>query len=570
VTSSAADEAPEPADEARSAVKLAAILTLFLVGTGVLAMYVAAHLELWRASVFYGQFTMIEGPALVILAGFAITVLVMVSRTAATAQPLEPEIPWLADSTPRRIAITLGVLVITVVGTRVIFHDYLLYDDEYSGWFQAVIYSRGARTAHVPAEWCRWIASLTPTSISEKSPCTWSLSYLPVHSMIRGAFLALRADRLAEPVLAAAAVLLTFMTARRAWPDRPDRAVLAALFLAASTQFLVTAMTGFAMTSHLFFSMLWLWLYVRPERWALAVLPWVGTIALGLHSPFTHVLFVAPFIVRFLFQRRWGAFAYLAIVYCLGLLFWTQEFNPYGRATLAVAATPAVVGKVATKIAMNPRGDGISGAMSIALLATWSVPLVILCLLVAFLLWKRLDGFARWLGLSLLCTIGGRAIFFGVQGGGWGHRYAFGVLGNLALLAAIGAEFMAEALGRRRAYGLVAASLVAALAILLPLRGVQVERIVRPYARASHWLESHPVDIVVVPIQSVRWGHQLLRNDPFLRNTPKLVSLPGLKPGELDALLAAHPGRVRVVTRDELLAFGLNRISRVGRFEIQQ
>jgi hypothetical protein len=542
---------------ARRGVGLSSIVVLLLVVAATVAIRLIDRHWLSRNSLFYEQFATIEPAGLAILAAFAIAVLILLRRPPSVAEPLETAPGWLSDTTRSRVAIVLGVLIATAVGTHLVFHNYLFIDDEYSGWFQSVIYSRGHRTATVPAEWCRWIASLTPTTIAIVKPCTWQLSYLPIHALIRGVFLALRMDTFAEPVLAALSVILVVLIARRVWPDRPHRAVLSALFLAASTQFLVMSMTGFAMTAHLFFSLLWLWVYVRPERWALILLPWIGVLALGVHSPIPHVLFVAPFLFRFLIQRRFGALAYLSAVYGLGLLLWDGKFSPSSVVASFPVATPTSVANVAVSIGAHPMFNGLTTAMSLSLLATWSVPIGLLCALVALLLWNRLDGFARWLALSLLCTLGGRAFFSGIQGAGWGSRYAFAVLGNLAILAAIGTEFMAEALGRRRTYSLVAVALIVAVAVQLPLRGVQAERIVRPYYQTSNWMAHYPADVLIFDPSAVRYGRQMVRNDPFLRNSPKLMDGFALGDGGIKAVMAAYPGRVHEITSEEIGRFGL-------------
>lgn len=120
---------------------------------------------------------------------------------------------------------------------------------------------------------------------------------------------------------------------------------------------------------------------------------------------------------------------------------------------------------------------------------------------------------------------------------------------------AIGVELMADSFGWLRTGKLLVASLVVALVIELPLRGYQAERIVRPYVEASQYLENIDADIVVAYFEDIRWGRQLLRNDPFGRNTPKLMGFAELRPPGLDSLKRLFPGRVRFVTTPELQRF---------------
>jgi hypothetical protein len=544
------------------------VLVLVLCIAGVVGMKVIAKRELWRQSLFYDQFVAIEPSGIAIIAAFAFAVLALLTKPAAEdKEAMQPA--WLRDTTAARWTVILGVLLITVLGTHLVFNAYPFVDDEYSGVFQGIIYSGGHRTALVAAPWCRWIAALTPTSIAVPEPCTWQLSYFPVHAMIRGVFHFLRSDSFAEPVMSALSVLLIFQVARRAWPDRPQRATLSALFLAASTQFLVMTMSAFSMPAHLLASIAWLWLYVRPERWALVLLPWLGVLALGVHSPYPHVLFVAPLVLSFLFRKRFIAFAYISVVYIIGSLAWVGRLYPEDKVIAPASESADRITGTVTATFAHPAGDGITASLSTTVLATWNVPIAILAVIVALLMWKRLDTFARWLAVSFLTTIVLRAILSGTYGAGWGHRYAFAVLGNMAILAAIGAGMIGEAIGHRRAYKLLAAAFIAALCIQLPLRGLQARRIVQPYYQASKYLESIDADVVVVPFDRLIWGRQLLRNDPFLRNRPKLMGFAELKQVGLDSLRQVFPGRVRVITRDELERFGIRRASRIGRFEVR-
>jgi hypothetical protein len=452
----------------------------------------------------------------------------------------------------------------------VIFHDYALVDDEYSGLFQATIYSHGAGSAVVGSPWCEWIRPLTPLSIATNG-CRWQLAYFPVNSMIRGGFMALHVGAWAHPVMAALSVVLVMDTCRRAWPDQPERPVLAGLFLATSTQFLMTSMSAFSMPAHLLASAAWLWLYVRPERWALIALPLLGVVALGVHSPYPHVLFVVPLVLRYLAQRRFKAFAYVTLVYAAGSIAWIAWLSAQARPDIAGSATTSAqaITSAAQGTLLHPSGEPILAALSTVILGTWNVPIALICILVALLMWPRLDSLTRWIAASLVFTLLARAVFFNTYGLGWGHRYAHAVLPNFVMVAAVGAGLVAQSIGRARTYRLVAFTLTVAVIIQLPMRGVQTARIIRPYERASLYLETLPAEVAIVQFESLQWGRQLLRNDPFLRASPRLMSLSELTPAGRDSLERRFPGRVRYVRPEELEAFGVKPASRIGRFEIR-
>ncbi|WP_332699641.1 hypothetical protein, partial [Halalkalibacter lacteus] len=90
-------------------------------------------------------------------------------------------------------------------------------------------------------------------------------------------------------------VVLLAAIARRLWPDEGLRPWMALAFLVTSSEVLMTSGTGYSMPAHLALNLLWLWLYQRGDArsWGLALA--VGVLALGLHNPMPHALFVARF-----------------------------------------------------------------------------------------------------------------------------------------------------------------------------------------------------------------------------------------------------------------------------------
>jgi hypothetical protein len=434
------------------------------------------------------------------------------------------------------------VFVITVVGTDLIFHRFFLADDEFSAWFQAAIFEQGRWNAVVSPEWCRWIQNLAPTSIVIPQPCTWHVGFLPIHSLIRAGFLALGGDRFAGPVLATVSVLLVGSIARRLWPERPHRAWIAMAVLAVSTQFLIMSMTMYAMPTHLFFALVWLWLYVVDRRWSIIALPLVGFLAMGVHSPTPHLLFVPPFLFRYVRQRRLVTAAYVIVCYAIGIVFWRTQYVS-GGATIApidVAAISATGAAVGGFLKMPSIFDLYTSAMHLTLVATWNSPIAVICVVAACLSWSRLDAFSRDAATSLVFTVVIRALSTPIQGEGWGYRYVYANLGNFALLAACGSEILAAAIGTRRAAMLLGTSLATSLVIELPVRGIQVESIIGPYYRAYEYMSHLPAKIVVFSSGDYMWSRQLVRNDPFLRRTPLILDVQLHQ----DALPAAcFPGR---------------------------
>ncbi|HXT16738.1 MAG TPA: hypothetical protein VN706_13955 [Gemmatimonadaceae bacterium] len=553
--------------EARSWIRLASFATLVLCVAGFVAIPDSNRHLLQYRSLFYEQFARFEPPALVLIAAFAVAALILSFRAPQAPEPdAEPRVlNWL--STDRRALWLTAAFAAVVVflGFAFIFHHYFLADDENAGWVQALIFAHGKTSAVVPQPWCRWIGAMTPTTVAITPPCGWNLQFfLPVHSLIRSWFIALHVDWLAGPLTAVVTLVLVWSTARIAWPERRDRAVMSVLVVALSTQFLFMSMTMFSGPTDLLFSALWLWLYVQRRTWATLLFPWVGFLAFGVHNPLTHALWVAPFALRILRRREWRTVAYLTIVYVIAIAFWAHQLKLAGTAAsastgvVAKSITSVTVGGAAVRshFAVPDLLDLLTTAMHVTLIATWNSPILILVLFLCALDWSGLDDLGRDLLLGVLVMIAVRAVEPVTQGEGWGYRFVYPGVINFGLLAALGIDTIASAIGRRRAYAFAAASLVASLVIQLPMRAVQVEHLVGPYARTYQWVASRNADVVVFPLQYVRWGRQMLRNDPFLRNSPKLVDAYELDKANLAALQAQFPGRVLVLTRKDVLQFG--------------
>jgi hypothetical protein len=118
-------------------------------------------------------------------------------------------------------------------------------------------------------------------------------------------------------------------------------------------------------------------------------------------------------------------------------------------------------------------------------------------------------------------------------------------------------EVVARSIGQRRAVGLLVASTLAAVFIQLPERAIQVHRVAAPYARTYDWMTHLPAKVVIFDSEDAMWGSMLLRNDPFLRNSPVLALQYVFPPSEIRALERRYPGEVHIVTRAELLHLGL-------------
>lgn len=460
-----------------------------------------------------------EGPFFVLLAVFSILTWLYVRPGAAQDQATSNgcRIPQLPPVTTLLLA-TAAVVLLSWAGSYVVLHSLPFSMDEFNAVFQEKIFAAGRVTAPIPKAWQPFAPALTPVFVTYyPDQHTWRSGYMPVYSAIRALFSLVGSENLTNPILGGLTVLLLALVGRRLWPARSQRTWLAVIFLVTSTQFLFTTMSWYSMPAHLLLNVVWLWLYLRDDTLSLAILPIVGVLALGLHNPFPHALFVAPFLVRMLRRRRFAWLGYISVVYGAGSLVWLSWLR-------ASTSYTHVNGGMLGAFSLPGPWQLRIQAIQLSLVLSWQAPVVVIFFLVALLHWRRLGNTERDLAGGFLLTAAFYFLFPLSQGHGWGYRYIYSALGNLIILAAIGADLSAESVGGVRVGRLVAASTLLAVLVQFPLRAIQVERFVRPFARATEYAATRPAAVVVVYPDSSYYGRDLVRNDPFLRNSPKIVS----------------------------------------------
>lgn len=555
----------------RIAVTIAVLVTICVAAFGVFASSMLGEVGLLRRThlpaIFFYLFAHNEPPMLWLLGSFAVFAgaLVMFSRRSRPGEPVD----WHSSPTGTDLLRTRWVwtaaataTVMITAGTWLVLHAYPLAMDEYMAGFEARILLSGGKSAHVQDGWWPYVRSMAPLFTTIHPDHTWNAQYLPVYAGIRAIFLAVRLEAITNAVLAGFSVVLLALIGRRLWPNRPVRTWLAVGGLLLSAQFLVMSMTAYAMPAHLCLNLFWLWLYLRDDRVSLAAIPWVGVAALGLHNPFPHAMFVAPFLLRTLLRRRVGLLAYWGSVYAAGSFVWLRFLQgSTGNDIASVTAsggggTTAFVGFLSAFQAPD-RLRLFAEGMNAAMILDWQTPLVAIALIVALCSWRRLEPTMRDLALGLIGTVLLYACFPSTQGHGWGYRYIYGVLGNVVLLSAVGVEQLGEVLGRQRTRLVIGLSVGLTLLVQLPLRLIAVERFTRPFARGAAWVAAQDAEVVVVPTHEVWYGADLVRNDPLLRRRPLIAAAHGLSPDQIAALQAKYPGRIRIVRAEELWAVGM-------------
>jgi hypothetical protein len=482
-------------------------------------------------------------------AGLAIVILL----TAASAIWIKAGAPGFSFRSflkprPAVWLIAIMVFLLTAAGTSFVFHQYALSADENMADFQARIFLSGKLRQEIPAFWQPMVHLIIPTHAGYfPSIHSWNSSYLPVYSVFRATLIPLGLEWLTNPVFAAISVLAIAGIAGRIWPNDPWKPLVAAVLLAASSQFLVMSMTAYAMPAHLALNLVWLWLYSDPGKRRFWLAPFVGVAALGLHQPFFHALFVAPFLVRLVLDRRWKAVVLFALIYLVGIVgwfVWWRHFQP----NFTGVGSKGTFGLYHT--------TGTIQFMYLTLLLGWlAFPLVLLIPL-GFTRIGAAPPLLRDAAVSCLLTFGFYIFVHLDQAHGWGDRYFHGALGCLILVAVAGWDSLSAKLGKRSAATFVGAGLAAALLLQLPLRCFQAEEFVRPYARTADVFHHINADIVVFQPCMAWYSNDLLRNDPFLRQRPIIVSLLTMTRPESNLLQKTYP-HARLIGREELKALGL-------------
>lgn len=496
---------------------------------------------------FYVLFARHEPAGLLTVATFSLAALFVFARRYRGAKN-EAVQNYNVD---RRLCLLLAVVtfLIGAIGTHVVFHNYALTADEYLSDFQARIFLRGKFQAEIPPTWVSAEHFLNlPFFVQYFSNThSWNSIYLPVYAAFRAVFQSVGLQSLLNPFLAALTVFALYGTARNIWPESKTNALVAVGLLVSSSQFLVMSMTSYAWPAHLALNSIWLWLYSQPNRRRFYLAPVVGVLAIGLHQPAVHALFVLPFLVRLVWQRRWRAVLIFGAIYLIGCALW---FAWRARFQMASSDGISSIFRIA-----NPRLPIIQ-SMNLLLIIGWaSLATPLLALLGAAGLFKA-RPIIQDAGLSCLLTFGFYFFFYFDQAHGWGYRYFHGAIACFIIVAVAGFHRLASQVGTTRAARFVWIGVAVSLLVQLPLRCFQAERFVRPYARAAAVIHSIPKDIVAFDWREAWYSADLLRNDPFLEQRPVIVSVVYLTPAAITAL--QKNGSVRFITRDDLTRLGLS------------
>ena len=450
----------------------------------------------------------------------------------------------LSGWSPYNVVVPIVVAVLVVaLGTRYVASYTPVSHDEIMGAFDAEIVASGRILAPIEPEWRSLSWALEPVfRLPVAGDVAWVSTYLPVNAAIRGVLGKVFDAAIVNAMLVAVALAALAGVARRLWPERPELAAVAVVLAATSSQLLCIGMTPFAMTAHLTFNMVWLWLYLRNTPLSHAAAITVGFFATGLHQLIFHPLFAAPFILQMLIDRRWRLGALYVTSYAAIGVFWIVYWQLLlvSHGIPAPADHPVGASFFIERVAGMLRDFSVSGPetmlQNLLRFAAWQNPLLLALLVPGMILGWRSGGVLRCLTAGIVLTLAAMLILLPYQDIGWGYRYVHGVIGSAALLAAflwgkLTAEL--EIAERMAAWSVMAVGTAVALLVLLPIHAWQMHGYLSPYTRANAAIASSPTEAVVIETINMHHGIELVRNDPYLRNRPLTFDI-----GALDDKLA--------------------------------
>ena len=417
------------------------------------------------------------------------------------------------------------VVIVCGLGTHFVFLNYPFAMDEYYSDFQAAIFAQGKVFAPITSEFTPLAKASTPLMMIYNTVAqTWTSNYLPVYALLRTPFWMAGCAWLLNPLLSGLTLLATAGVVRRIWPTNPTLVWVGVILMATNVQFLITGMTAYAMSAHLLANLVWLWLYLDPSPKRQILAPLLGILAVGLHQPNVHLVFALPFCVKLLLDKRWKMAVWHGIIYGVGIWLWIQFMDYKSPPAIATDTKPVLstmefVAKIFfTKLPNTTQLFDL--VVGWAKVLAWSSFALIFLITIALSQWKKLTSIHLCLLASLILVSIISFLFPLNQGHGWGNRYLFPYLGNITLLALAGFQELGAKVSSIK---MVLICSFLNLLVTLPARTWEGRNEVKPFAVASKMIKALPQKVVIIDTKSIWYGQDLVRNDPELTNTPKLI-----------------------------------------------
>ena len=438
----------------------------------------------------------------------------------------------------------LAVLVVTSAGHFLLLSGYDLSRDEQMATFDATVFGQGHLVAPLPPLWRDHSDALNTLFLYPAQPRgAWISSYLPINAAMRALLGLIGAPWLVGPLMTALGAIALFGCVKRLWPGDREAGFVALVLYFGSAQVLFAGMTSYAMPGHLALNLCWLWLFLRRTTTSDLSALAVGFVATGLHQPLMHPMFVAPFVLMLLAERRWHRAAlYIAGYAAIGAfwLWWPTWISPLVQAS-AHAPRPEGVDYFARLTIIlrdrDPMGLPEMVANGLRFIA-WQHLLLVPLLLVGARRY-RTDPMIAALAAGMVLTILVMALLLPNQGHGFGYRYLHGLIGNGILLAMYGWKALGNQTGQWRT--LVLRTPAAGALVILPVQALMAHDFYAASARVSARLATINADYVVLGRKDVATSVDLVHNSPYLGGRPLRLLRDELNDGTIAAICVGHP-----------------------------
>lgn len=428
------------------------------------------------------------------------------------------------------LLVALVLVILCYLGHRLLLMGYDLSRDEQMASFDAAIFSHGRLAWPLPPEWQKDAAALNlEFMLPVGHPIAWVSAYLPFNAALRAAVGMIADPALTGPLLTAGSLLLIWSIAKRLWPEDREAPTIAALLLLGSGQFVITGMTAYAMPAHLFFNLLWLRLFLADRRLCDGLALLVGFVATGLHQPLFHPMFVAPFLLLPLLDRRWLRFTVFSLGYGAIGVFWLSwpiflHSLVAGPASVTAAAGTDYLSRLLQAFSITLANPTLTAA-NLLRFCTWQHLFLLPLMAIGFRAVRK-DRFAGVVVLSFLLPICVMAIILPFQGIGFGFRYLHGVLGNAVLIAVFGWQELASWREELRAAVLRATAF--SLLILIPIQAWMAHARYAPFAEANNKINKSGTDYFIIKAMDGPLTQDLVLNRPNLSNRPIRLGAEGI------------------------------------------
>lgn len=437
-----------------------------------------------------------------------------------------------------------ALLVVTSAGHFLLLSGYDLSRDEQMATFDAAVFGQGHLVAPLPPFWRNHADALNTLFMYPAQPRgAWISSYLPLNAALRALLGLVGAPWLVGPLMTALGAIALHGCVKRLWPGDREAGFIALVLYAGSAQVLFAGMTSYAMPGHLALNLCWLWLFLRRTTASdLAALA-VGFVATGLHQPLMHPMFVAPFVLLLLAQRRWHRAALYIAGYAAIGVFWLWWPTWIGSLVQFSAHAPPKEGVdyltrlISTLRDRDPMGLPNMVANGLRFIA-WQ-HLLLVPLLLAGARKYRTDPMIAALAGGMVLTILVMAVLLPYQGHGFGYRYLHGLIGNAILLAIYGWKTLGGQTGQWRT--LMLRTTAAGVLVILPVRALMAHDFYAASARISAHLAAIDADYVVLGRKDVATAVDLVHNPPDLKDRPVRLLRDELDDGTIAAICASRP-----------------------------